>query len=87
MTRMRTIGLAAILSLASSAALADDRPPTAEELSRIEATLRAEGYTSWEEIELDDGVFEVDDALHADGRKYDLDLDPRTFAIVKREPD
>lgn len=84
-------GMAALAVLATAAAtapaLADDRQPTAEELTQIEQTLRAEGFTSWDDIELDDGVFEVDDAVHSDGRKYDLELDPQTYAIVKRELD
>lgn len=74
--------------LAVSPALADDRKPTPEELARIEAVLKAEGFTSWGEIELDDNrVWEVDDARHADGKEYDLDLDPQSLAIIKRDPD
>jgi hypothetical protein len=62
-----------------------DRAPNAEERSRIESFLRNEGYTRWGEIELDDGVWEVDDAYASDGRKYDLKLHRDTLAIVKRE--
>lgn len=69
-------------------ALADDRAPTADERARIEAVLKAEGFTSWGEIELDDGkVWEVDDAIHSDGREYDLELDPSTLAITDKDPD
>lgn len=72
----------------SGAALADDRAPTLEERAEIEAVLKAEGFTSWGEIELDDGkVWEVDDAIHSDGREYDLELDPQTYAITDRDPD
>jgi Peptidase propeptide and YPEB domain len=73
-------------ALYSGQALAD-RPPTAEERSRIEAMLRREGFTNWGLIELDDGLWDVDDALASDGRKYDLKLRPDTLAIVKRDPD
>jgi hypothetical protein len=66
---------------------ADDRPPTPEERQRIENTLRAAGYMTWEEIEFDDGMWEVDDARKAgDNREFDLKLDPKTFEIrVERE--
>jgi hypothetical protein len=64
-----------------------DRAPTAEERSRIEGFLRNEGFTRWGEIELDDGVWEVDDAYASDGRKYDLKLHRDTLAIIRREED
>jgi hypothetical protein len=64
-----------------------DRPPTDEERSRIEAMLRLEGFTSRGLIELDAGLWDVDDAQASDGRKYDLKLRPDTLAIVKREVD
>jgi hypothetical protein len=38
-------------------------------------------------IELDDDLWDVDDAYVSDGRKYDLMLRPDTLAIVKRDPD
>lgn len=69
------------LMLAASPALAD-RAPMPAERERIEAVLRAEGFVSWEEIELDDGVWEVDDARTAEGREYDLKLDSDTLAIL-----
>lgn len=69
-------------------AFADDRAPTADERAKIEAVLKTEGFTSWGEIELDDGkVWEVDDAIHTDGREYDLELDVSTLAITDKDPD
>ncbi len=62
-----------------------DRAPTSEERTRIEATLKAEGFQKWEEIELDDGKWEIDEAVAADGRKYDLEVDPNTYAVVTRK--
>ena len=38
------------------------------------------------EIELDDGVWEVDDAVSGDGLKYDVVLD-QSFAVIAREED
>lgn len=85
----RPLVLAALIAVpVSGAAIADDRSPTSEERARIEAVLKAEGFTSWGEIELDDGkVWEVDDAIHSDGHEYDLELDPGTLAITDRDRD
>src|SRR3546814_14676589 len=94
-TATRTSCICLVLSLSLfplSAALAD-RAPTDEERSSIETALRAEGYTSWEEIEFDDDdddaddrVWEVDDARGSDGVEYDLKLG-RDYRIIKRERD
>ncbi|HVL71354.1 MAG TPA: PepSY domain-containing protein [Beijerinckiaceae bacterium] len=79
------VALACALALATPALA--DRAPTPEERSRIESVLRAEGFSRWDDIELDDGVWEVDDAVGPDGREYDLKLDPNTLAILERKPD
>ena len=80
--------LAAMLSTVAMTAVADDRKPTPEERAKIEAALKAEGFTSWGEIELDDDkVWEVVDAKHSDGKEYDLELDPETLAITDKDPD
>ncbi|MDP3895522.1 MAG: PepSY domain-containing protein [Mesorhizobium sp.] len=86
---MRVAATAFLLVAALSIpALADDRAPTADERARIEAVLKAEGFTGWGEIELDDDrVWEVDDARHSDGKKYDLELDRTTLAITDRDED
>ena len=62
-----------------------DRAPTPEGRTRIEATLRAEGFQKWEEIELDDGKWEIDEVVAADGRKYEIEIDPNTYAVVTRK--
>lgn len=87
-TNRMTVALcgAALLTLPAFSAMADDREPTTEERTRIEAALRDGGYTSWEEIELDDGRWEVDDARHTDGHEYDLKLDME-YQIVDRDRD
>jgi len=86
--RSALLTLAAAVALLASPALAD-RAPTPEERTAIEAKLKAEGFTRWESIELEDdeSVWEVDDAVAADGREYDLDLKPGTLEILKRDPD
>ena len=80
--RSETIALAGLLALATPALADDDRAPTTEELIAIEAVLRDAGYVSWDDIELDGGVWEVDDARKADGTEHDLVIDPATFRIV-----
>ncbi len=86
--KFRPLILAAALAALASPALAD-RAPTAEERAAIEAKLKAEGFTRWESIELEDdgSVWEVDDAVGADGREYDLELRFGTLEIVDRDAD
>lgn len=64
-----------------------DTPLPPEQKAKVEAMLRQEGFTKWSEIELDDGMIEVDDAIDSAGKKVDLKLDPNTLAIVKRKND
>lgn len=86
-SKLRTTALAALFSLAGVTTALADRPPTPEERTEIEAMLRAEGYTGWDEIELDDDdTWDIDDAVHADGMKYDLELD-RNLVVIERERD
>src|SRR3546814_1838813 len=60
-----------------------DRGPTQDEAKAIAAKLTAEGFKSWEEIELDnDGPYwEIDDARAMDGKKYDLKLDRKSKSL------
>ncbi|MGE3746123.1 MAG: PepSY domain-containing protein [Sphingomonadaceae bacterium] len=75
------VGLAAL----ASPALAD-RGPSKEEAQAIAAKLTAEGFKSWEDIELDDNMWEVDNARSIDGNKYDLKLNT-SYEIVKKDRD
>ena len=86
---VRTLIVAALLSSPQViAVVAADRAPTKEERTRIEAALKAEGFTSWGKIELDnDAVWDVDDAKHSDGREYDVELDPKTYSVTSTDPD
>ena len=68
----------------TAAAHADQKLPP-DQQAKVEAMLKQEGFTKWKEIELDDGMIEVDDAIDASGKKFDLKLDPKTLAIVKRK--
>ena len=82
----RTLASAVLtLTLASGgAALADEKLP-ADQQAKVEEMLKKEGFTKWDEIELDDGMIEVDDATDANGKQFDLKLDPKTLEIVKRK--
>ncbi|GJE76832.1 PepSY domain-containing protein [Methylorubrum suomiense] len=71
-------------ALFTGPALADEKLPP-EQQTKVEDILKKEGFTKWKEIELDDGMIEVDDAIDANGKQFDLKLDPKTFEIVKRE--
>jgi len=81
------IAAASLAIMTAPAVALADRPPTPEERAAIEGVLRANGYVSWEEIELDDdGYWEVDDARTRPGeRDVDLKIDPRTMAIIDRD--
>lgn len=85
---LKTTGLAALaLGLALTGAARADREPTAAELTRIDAVLKEAGFTKWKKIEVESDEIEVDDAIDANGKQFDLKLDPKTFAIVKRKPE
>ena len=64
------------------------RSPSFEERQRIEATLRAGGYTSWGEIELDDEDWVVENARSPQGAQAcDIYVDARTLEISEEDCD
>jgi hypothetical protein len=72
---MRLIISIAILALSALPALAD-RQVTEDERAKLAAAAQAEGCTGGKfEMDEDDQQFEVDDAVCADGKKYDLKFD------------
>lgn len=81
-------GLAVLaLAVAGGSALADDVAPTPEQKAAVEGALTAAGFTSWSKIELDDGKWEVDDVIHADGKRYDVELAVADLKVIKQELD
>jgi hypothetical protein len=88
MTTKRTTLAVAAAALVATPALAD-RDATAAERATIEPVLKAAGFVSWEEIELDDDgpLWEIDDARTVDGQKYDVKIDPTTMKIVRKNLD
>lgn len=83
MNNKLALALAFTIALVSNALA--DRAPNATERDAIEKVLRADGFSRWEEIEWDeDGHWEVDDAIDANGRSWDLRLD-RDLNIIERD--
>lgn len=84
---MRTVlvAAAAIAVAGLGYAQADERMPTSDELAKIEKVLKSAGYVSWDEIELERGGWEIDDARDADGNQYDLMLNPDTLEIISKQ--
>ena len=77
-----------LLPVAALAAKTPDRLPTEDEKVAIERVLAANGFVSWDDIELDDGRrWEVDDARTASGELYDVKLAPDTLRIIRRSRD
>jgi hypothetical protein len=85
-TLTKVVTLTVALGFLAGPVLAD-RAPSAQEWQRVVTQLSSLGFTSWKEIEWDDGYWEVDDAIGPDGVKYDLKLDPETLAVVEQERD
>lgn len=82
---MRSILLgSAFVALVAGPALAD-RPVTDQERAKVVEALKAQGCSGGK-IEFDDNKFEVDDAVCADGKKYDIDFD-QAFALLKKKLD
>ena len=72
---MRWIISTAVVLLSVLPALAD-RPVTEDERAKLVAAIQAEGCSGGKfEMDEDDQQFEVDDAVCADGKKYDLKFD------------
>ncbi|MCW5623352.1 MAG: PepSY domain-containing protein [Burkholderiales bacterium] len=72
-------------AVSGCAIAAKDRPPTDEERARIVKVLQDNGYTSFGEIEVEGNKIEVEDAVHTDGKTYELKLDAKTLKILKKK--
>ena len=81
MFRRATLAIAAAALLAGGAALAQDKSLTSAE---VRAKLEAQGYTSINDVEFEDGVWTAD-ARSADGNRVELSIDPRTGEVYPDE--
>jgi hypothetical protein len=80
---MRWIISTAIFTFSAFPALAD-RAVTEDERTKLVAAVQAEGCSGGKfEMDEDDQQFEVDDAVCADGKKYDLKFDLQMKLIRK----
>jgi uncharacterized membrane protein YkoI len=80
-----TAAVGAALLVASTLTLAQNAP-TEIGIKEVIAKLEAMGYKNIHDIEKDDGRWEVD-ATTADGRRVELDIDPRDGSIIRERPD
>src|SRR5215831_20781965 len=81
---MRATLISLALILFAGTVLAD-RPLTQEESDKLNAALKQEGCSGGK-MEFEDGKFEVDNAVCADGKTYDLDFDS-AFRLIKKKPE
>lgn len=78
----RIAGALLALTVGSGASFADEKP-SADEMSKMEATAKAwgcKGGAGEKEAEAT-GVFELNDVTCADGAKYDIKLD-KAFKVI-----
>jgi len=83
--RIAVSAIVALICLPAAGAFAKDRPVTSEEQSKLEAALAAAGCSGGK-MEFDDGKFEVDGAICADGKKYEIEFNA-SFIMIKKEAD
>ncbi len=76
------VGAATLLSGGVALAEADERAATPEEQESVRASLEAQGYSGVDDIEVDDGRFELD-AISPAGQPVDLELDLATLEILR----
>lgn len=62
------------------------RPPLKKQLPSLAALTKA-GFTKWGKVEFDDGKWEIDNAVGADGKTYDVDLSATDMSVIKQEID
>jgi len=77
--KIMKLGLAlAILGLTTVASYAS----TSADQAKVEAALKAQGYTHWKSIVLDNGTWEIDDAINTAGKQFDLRVDANTLKLT-----
>jgi hypothetical protein len=53
----------------------------------VEEALKAQGYTHWKTIILDNGTWEVDDAINTAGKQFDLRINANSLKITSTIPE
>ena len=84
----KVMGLSALAVLAASFGAFAQQVEQQPELTLVQVVqkLEALGYTAIEDVEKDDGVWEAE-ATAPNGKRVELDLDPKDGRIIKEEPD
>jgi hypothetical protein len=70
----------AALALTFGVAYAD----ASADQAKVEAALKADGFTRWKSIILDNKTWEVDDAINGAGKQFDLRVDADTLKITSQ---
>jgi hypothetical protein len=88
-TELASLVLAIIIgvaTLSSFAACGGERPPAdAKPLSDVVKALEDQGYSTVTEVNIDNGVWEVE--AYKDGQERELRVDPVTAKIISDRPD
>lgn len=82
------VAMAVVLG-GSAVALAQNVEPSAPAeltIHQLIAKLEATGYTAIDDVEKDDGHWEAE-ATNAAGQRVEVEVDVRTGAILREEPD
>jgi hypothetical protein len=69
------------LALSASFAYADQPAPGQD---KLEAALKAQGFTHWKSLVLDNGTWEVDDAINSADKQFDLRVDATTLKTTSQ---
>lgn len=88
---MKSLFRASVIALASSLASAgafaqQAAAPAQLTVAQIVQKLESLGYTAIEDLEKDDGVWEVE-ATAANGTRVELDVDPSDGRVLRERPD
>jgi hypothetical protein len=85
MKYLMTLALAGLLAVPAFAAHEDDHPD-AETIAKIEALLAdMECQMDPDDIELDDGGYDLDDVICKGGKQFDIKLNANFEVIEQRE--
>jgi len=91
MKKLALVSLAAFAAIGAAAPVLadDDRPHNREgwlSIEQISARLGGLGYTAIREIDVDDGLYEIE-ARNAEGRSVELKVHPKTGEVLHSERD
>ncbi|MBE0454421.1 MAG: PepSY domain-containing protein [Roseovarius sp.] len=85
MKHLMSLALAGLLAMPAFAAHDDDHPD-AETIARIEALLAdMDCQMDPDDIEFEDGVYDLDDVICKGGKQYDIKLNVNFEVIEQRE--